>query len=366
MKSVCDVNMCNGCMACISVCPKHCIKVTDSINALNAKINESLCINCKLCRKICPNISKAVMNKPIEWKQGWAASEVRDYSTSGGAASAIMYGFIQSGGYVAACLFNKGKFVFDISNDKRDIKKFAGSKYVKSNPIDIYEKIIARLKTDKVLFVGLPCQVAAIKNYVKEHENLYTIDLICHGTPSINLLIQYLNEAGYKIENIDDIKFRTKVNFGLSVNGERITSSRGIDEYLCAFLEGIDYTENCYSCQFAALDRVSDVTLGDSWGTEYKEQEKEGISLILIQSKKGKEIVEMARMDLKEVDLENAIANNRQLSYPTVLSSKRKKFFCLIEKGTSFKTSTFKVIPKLIIKQRIKGILSLIHLIDRI
>ena len=364
MKIVCQKNECNGCMACSSICPKQCITVKDTINAMNAEINEIACINCKMCERVCPNITKPEKTSPIEWKQGWAEKDIRSKSTSGGAASAIIKSFIQSGGYVASCLFKGGKFAFELTNDLEVAKRFAGSKYVKSNPEGVYKKVQERLKTDKVLFIGLPCQVAALKNYIKNQENLYTIDLIFHGTPSVKLLDQYLGERGYNLKELKDVKFRTKTDMGLSVDGEKINLSRVMDHYLCAFLESIDYTENCYSCQFASLERVSDITLGDSWGTEYKDEEKNGISLVLIQSEKGKELVNNSKLVLKDIDLDNAVANNHQLSHPSILSSKRDKFLKKIKDGKSFKFATFTVLPKLTTKQKIKLVLINLHLMQ--
>lgn len=99
------------------------------------------------------------------------------------------------------------------------------------------------------------------------------------------------------------------------------------------------------------------MTLGDSWGSEYKDQEKNGISLILIQNEKGKELLSMSKMELKDVDLNNAIAHNHQLSHPSVKSSKRARFFKFMKKGVSFKVTTFMVLPKIILKQKVKGIL---------
>ena len=363
MKTICEINKCNGCMACANVCPKNCIEVIDEIKSFNPVVNEDLCINCKLCYKVCPNQSQVIRIKPIEWKQGWATSEIRKYSTSGGAASAIMKSFIQSGGYVASCLLKDGQFVFEITKDTEVAKRFAGSKYVKSNPTGIYKKVQNRLKTDKVLFIGLPCQVAALKNYIKNQENLYTIDLICHGTPSVKLLEQYLNERGYNLNEIKDIQFRTKVDMGLCVDEKKINLSRVMDHYLCSFLESIDYTENCYSCQFASLERVSDLTLGDSWGTEYKEQEKNGISLLLAQTEHGRELISISGMEFKDVDLNNAIDNNHQLKHPSMLSTKRDIFFRMIDSGKSFKLATFRVLPKMIIKQQIKRVLISLHLV---
>lgn len=363
MKTVCKKNQCNGCMACLNICPKQCITILDNISEFNAIINESLCINCKLCEKTCPNISIPTKNNPIEWKQGWAIPSVRNNSTSGGAASAIIKAFIENGGYVASCLFEDGQFVFHITNELEVAKRFAGSKYVKSNPEGIYKKIQERVKTDKVLFVGLPCQVAAVKNYIRNQKNLYTVDVICHGTPSVKLLEKYLIERRYKLKELKDIKFRSKVDMGLSVDGKKINLSRVMDHYLCSFLESIDYTENCYSCQFASLERVSDITLGDSWGTEYKEQEKNGISLILTQTEKGKELLSMTSMELMDVDLNNAVANNHQLSHPSILSPKRERFFTLLKNGKSFKSATFIILPKMVIKQKIKLLLITLHLI---
>lgn len=94
-------------------------------------------------------------------------------SSSGGVALAIISSFIQNGGYVASCLFKDGEFIFELTNDLEMSKKFAGSKYVKSNPNGIYLKIKERLKTDKVLFIGLPCQVAAVNNYIRIKKLIY-------------------------------------------------------------------------------------------------------------------------------------------------------------------------------------------------
>lgn len=213
-----------------------------------------------------------------------------------------------------------------------------------------------------MLFIGLPCQVAAVKNYIKNQENLYTIDLICHGTPSIQLLSKYLNERGYALDKLKDIKFRIKRDFGISVNGEKIVANKVTDQYMCAFLESISYTENCYECEYASLERVSDMTLRDSWGSEYKEQEDKGISLILVQTEKGKKLLDISHMELKNVDLNKAISNNQQLVHPSTLTYKRDRFFKMIKKGLSFNLSTFVVLYKMVIKQKIKYILIKFHL----
>lgn len=357
MNTVCEVNKCNGCMVCKSICPQKCISIEESVDVLNATIDTSKCISCHACEKVCPNIVFVEKKKPIEWYQGWAIGYESPSSSSGGIASAIIRSFIESGGYVAACLFKKGRFVFEITNDIEIARQFAGSKYVKSNPLGIYEKIKEKLKTNRVLFIGLPCQVAAVKNYIKDKEKLYTIDLICHGTPSVKLLEYYLKERGFDIYSVKNILFRHGTNMGIWLDNKKIDKPRVIDEYLCAFLEGIDYTENCYSCKYASFSRVSDLTLGDSWGSEITNREELGISLVLVQTEYGKKLLSTSESYLTSVDINKAIKNNHQLVQPTEKNIKHDIFFKYVMNGNGFKKATFYSLPYLMFKQWMKKII---------
>lgn len=357
-KTVCDLNKCNGCMACLEKCHKSAITIRDDWDSFNAFIDEKLCVDCGLCKKVCPNNAKVEKRKPQLWYQGWANDSVRIKSSSGGAASAIIKAFIEHGGYVASCRFINGEFKFIATNDVKEAENFAGSKYVKSNPEGIYKKIDALLKKgEKVLFVGLPCQVAALKKFINCDERLYTIDLICHGTPSPELLKKFLQEIGHPIEKIGNLKFRMNSVWGLNDNGRSLKKIYRIDDYLINFLHAVDYTENCYSCSYAKLERVSDITLGDSWGTDIKKEEKNGISLILCQNKKGKEILDIADLQLKSVDINNAIVHNEQLNRPSRPNPQRDKFFQMLRKGNTFSMSTMKIFPVLRVKEKAKSII---------
>lgn len=361
MKTVCEVNQCNGCMVCLEKCHRNAITIRDDLKAFNAVIDEKRCVNCGVCTKVCPRLNDNEGVRPQWWYQGWADSEVRSSSSSGGVASAIIRAFIKQGGYVASCLFNDGKFEFQVTNEINVARRFAGSKYVKSNPVGIYGKIQRLLSNnEKVLFIGLPCQVAAVKRYVKESSNLFTADLICHGTPSPLLLKKCLREYGYDIDELADIEFRIKNLYEINRNGKPITPFHTMDNYLIAFLHSYDYTENCYSCDFAKLNRVSDITLGDSWGTELKGEVKNGVSLILCQSKKGKELIEGAKLKLLAVDIENAISHNEQLNRPSYRSASRDKFFSNLEKYNNFGIALIKTAPVTVVKEKAKSIVKYI------
>ena len=185
-------NMCAGCMACLEVCPKDAIEVKNEIQYYNAVINELSCIGCNACDNVCQYNHSPLFKAPSTWYQGWSSNDkIRADSSSGGLGTALLRLFIEKYGNVCACVYKNGCFQFEFADSIEDISKFSGSKYVKSNPFGIYKKVKTLLKNNKnVLFIGLPCQVAALKNFVgdKFSENLYTVDMICHGSPSPLLL----------------------------------------------------------------------------------------------------------------------------------------------------------------------------------
>ena len=137
---------------------------------------------------------------------------------------------------------------------------------------------------------------------------------------------------------------------------KRISFDAQQDLYTFAFLTSLDYTENCYSCRYATLDRVSDITLGDSWGSELsREEQKKGISLILCQTEKGVELVKSAGFELEEVDLDKAVTANHQLRHPSEMPDKRNTFFESVDRGFHYAIS--KCYPKMYYKRRLKAFL---------
>lgn len=374
IRTVCEYNSCTGCMACAGKCSKGAISVKDSLSAYNAIIDESKCVNCRVCERVCPNNNKVELNAPISWKEGWASDHVRRKASSGGAASAMMHSFVNDGGYVAACLFRNGEFLFDITKKKDELVRFAGSKYVKSNPVGIYDKMVEQLKKgNKVLFIGLPCQVAAAKNYTAKlptniRENLYTVDLICHGSPSPKILNLALSEKGVNIKQLREIRFRKKTDFAVSAqlnNDEEyrtLAPERVQDMYTYAFLNCLDYTENCYSCRYAQVNRVSDITIGDSWGSDLPDSEqRKGVSLVLCQTEKGITLVENSGLELQEVSIEKSIEANHQLSHPSIAPDKRGVFFANLGKG--FHKAVSLCAPKVYYKQKLKEYLIKLRII---
>ena len=72
-----------------------------------------------------------------------------------------------------------------------------------------------------------------------------------------------LQDFRLNIRQLSKIGFREKTTFDLKNDQKRLLPNRVQDKYTMAFLDGMNYTENCYSCRYATKKRVSDLTVGD-------------------------------------------------------------------------------------------------------
>lgn len=369
MKEICQEGQCAGCMACIDVCPKEAVQIQSGIEYYTPIIDQSKCIDCGRCVAVCQQRHPAEAHNPIAWFQGWAVdSNERKRSSSGGFATSIARAFVNDGGIVCACSFTNGRFGFLLVESQNQVESLVGSKYVKSDPTGSYRAVKQLLKGGKrVLFIGLPCQVSAMLNYVGSSlaANLYTIDLICHGTPSPQLLEGYLRAHGYSLGQVERISFREKARYRLRTENGTVDPAGLTDRYIIAFLSGLSCTENCYSCAYAKTPRVSDLTLGDSWGSELVEEAPRGISLAMCQSDKGVSLLHSANLVLLPVNTERAISNNEQLERPHTRPPERDRLIREINSGMPFEKAVLHCLPKQCLKQEIKRLLIRIRILRR-
>ena len=321
---------CCGCNACAEICPKHCIEMkTDSKGFFYPKVNTDICIECGLCNKVCPfTIENQIKRQPFTAYAAWSINrDIHLSSSSGGAAYIFSKYIIEKGGVVYGCSAN-GLDIKHIRVDKiEDLHKLQGSKYVQSDIRGIFSQVKTDLKNSvSVLFIGTPCQVAGLKNYIKQiPDNLYLVDLICHGVPSLQMFQEHIADIaeGRIIENIS---FREGNNYVLSLKGNSwnySTVSYWSDYFLRGFYDGIINRSSCYSCPFATSKRVSDITIGDFWGLRDIEklpfETKEGVSLLLPSTEKGIQLINLVKeyFNLYERNVDEAVAGNAQLRHPS-------------------------------------------------
>lgn len=352
---VCESKLCTGCNACVNKCPKNAISIEDDGFVLNARIDENKCVECGLCLKICPNLNDAQFNSPINILQGWSNSKViRESSSSGGFASTAILKCLEMDVAVFTCCFKDSELIYDKVQRYEDLSRFVGSKYLKSNTKKIFKSIEDELKKgNKVLFIGLPCHVAGLYSSLNsEHkDNLLTIDLICHGSPSQKLFKKMINENNLVQNDFSDFSFRKHADFSTTFD-----KRQGFFYWTIPFLKGQTYTENCYSCKYARFERVADITIGDAWGSNLGQTElMKGLSLILVNTKKGEEFLNLLDFHYEAMDKNVAIASNGQLDHPSKKPSNRDAFIALFKTKQNYFYSIKKTNKKIIFIARIKN-----------
>ncbi len=353
LKNICPDNECTGCMACVNVCAHSAIiKVTDELGFAFPRIDTEKCKECGLCYKVCPQLTLQKLYNPKDCFAAAIADKTEILAcSSGGLCTAFSRHIIRQGGIVVGCSGTRMDNVKHvIVSSEEHLKELSGSKYVQSQITDtLYREIRKELQDQRrVLFIGTGCQVAALKSFLgKTYENLLTIDLICHGVPSQKMLNE--NIGMYGDIDISTVKFRKKIvqqegshaiRFGWYYSdkmGKSFYTPWHKDSYLSSFMSGINFRRCCYSCKYAQPQRVGDVTLGDFWGLGSDSQlnVKFGVSLLLVNSKKGLSLIDSIKDSLimEKRPLQEAVVGNAQLQHPTKLPHSRQKFERLYTKN---------------------------------
>lgn len=312
MKMIKDSAKCVGCTACYSICPVQAISMREESNGfLYPYVEDRQCIHCGKCISVCPlNGDRKNKEEPEVYALINIDLKKRMQSSSGGCAYALVKKFLEKGSVYAAVYDENWNVVHRKIRNKRQLRCMMGSKYVQSDLGDIFRSIYQEIEQGrKVLFIGAPCQVAGLKKYVGDKENLTTIDFVCHGVSTKKIWQDYLNSLkecyGAEIISINqrakNLKgwhnYNTKICFA---NGRKYERLKDKDAYMCLFLNDYILRDSCFSCRYRDFNRNSDITLGDFWGIESINSsldDNKGTSLVLVNSDKGKEIFDSIKED---------------------------------------------------------------------
>ena len=362
MISINEKSQCSGCHACSNACPKNCIQmVSDEEGFWYPEVDKDKCIDCGMCEKVCPIIHKwkpddsritiamAAMNKN---------EEIRLNSSSGGIFTLIAEAIIDQDGVVFGAAFaDDFKSVHHICVDnKADLEKLRGSKYVQSKIGDTYKQAKSYLDSGrKVLFTGTPCQIGGLYSYLKkDYANLYTQDIICHGVPSPMVWEKYVeNREKKSASTTQRMFFRHKkygwktfsVYFEFSNKTVYIKDFRG-DSYMRAFLTNSCLRPSCHVCGFKSIKRQADITLGDFWGIQNvlpDMDDDKGTSLVLLHSSKGKELINaISSMLCTENADSELLAKFNPSSITSSKSNKKREQFLKVIKINDFESTVAK------------------------
>ncbi len=351
MKDICSPSECTGCMACVSSCAHHAISIVQDEEGFDRPyIDERLCIDCGLCKIICPINSHPVAKEPQKVFSGWSSDEsVRLSSSSGGAFTEIARPILKEGGVVFGCALNENlQAEHTYVESMEDLEhKLRGSKYVQSRIGNSYSQAKEFLKQGrKVLFSGTPCQIAGLRNYLrKDYDNLLTVDLICHGVPSPMIFEEYKKymQKHEKME-LTDVKFRCKkfswIFFNMTLTGH-VEKSFALktyygayyeDPYIRGFLRDYFLRPSCHQCHFTSTKRCGDFTIADWWG--YKKElpsdknfAYKGVSLLMGNTDKALNLLCAMKMQLRQRSIDDARYTNVCLSHPFPIKENRKLFW---------------------------------------
>ena len=186
------------------------------------------CIDCHLCEKTCPCLNQEESQEPLScYAAKNTDEEIRKQSSSGGIFTAIAERLIAEGGVVfGACFDNNWQVFHTCVETKQGLAAFRGSKYVQSQIGETFKQTESFLKEGrKVLFSGTPCQISGLNHYLrKEHNNLLTIEVVCHGVPSPKIWREYLESLN--LMNIGHISHKDKSTGEVTRSQLRILQTR--------------------------------------------------------------------------------------------------------------------------------------------
>jgi acetyltransferase-like isoleucine patch superfamily enzyme/coenzyme F420-reducing hydrogenase beta subunit len=332
MISITDKIQCCGCNACGDVCSHDAITFKTDIEGFwYPEVTKEKCTDCGLCEKVCPiinikDLKKNDFNEPIVIAAIHKNMCIRWDSTSGGIFSALAEVMYKQGGYVGGAVYNEDFLVVHyISNDPHDLVKLRSSKYLQSRAEGLYSNIISLLKKgEKVLVCGTPCQMSALKQFVrKDYENLIIVDFICRGVNSPKVYRKYLDSLEKKFNGkIVYIKAKNKElgwrNLTRKVvfdNGKSYYGVHMEDDFRRGYHTNVFCRPSCYSCQYKGFPRISDITMGDCWGIEKIDKNMDnniGTSVLLINSKKGEKYFELIKDKIEWIptSLKNILDKN--------------------------------------------------------
>lgn len=364
---ICESDKCSGCCACYNVCNNQAITMTENEwGYIHPVVDEKRCTHCGACVRMCPEHYRPNLNVPTECYAMYSPYKEDLISSSGGAATILGRCIIQKSGVVFGTVYDKdGTLVYDLSRTEFGLGKFRGSKYVYAYPGTVYRQIQELLfQGIPCLFVGTPCHVAGLRTFLKKDwSDLYTVDLICHGTPPMTYLRQHIKNVTCG-RHVSKVAFRGKYNYYFSAyeGDQRIYLKRANeDTYFSIFMNSLAFRESCYQCAYAQPQRVGDLTIGDFWGlgTDALGGYPGKTSVILVNTEKGKSMLSWIQ-DVAVVEqrtVQEAIQCNHQLSFPTTRPPQREVFLSAYLHGGFSEAVRHTDIPNKIRKAKLRNIL---------
>lgn len=309
-----SIRHCTSCQACAAVCAHKAISIhLNDEGFYRPVVDDALCTNCGLCASVCykfdDNIKKST-EESLNGKQFYSAWSTDDdivrQTTSGGLADVLAHKLLDEGYKVVGVVYNDEMVRAEhrIANSQEGLIPFRGSKYIQSYTLDAFKQVVANSRKEKYAVFGTPCQIYALSKYaekLKVMDNLFLVDLFCHGCPSLYSWTKYQENIKKEkgLTSFDVVKFRSKRR-GWGVycveaesDGKTVyLSKKNKDYYFELFFSDLILNDSCYDCRFRSSLEYTDIRLGDFWGRKFIGNHR-GVSAVCISTEKGREMFDV-------------------------------------------------------------------------
>lgn len=362
MINITDKHKCCGCAACAQRCPKQCIVMQeDDEGFLYPVVNRAACIDCRLCEKVCPML-RSLQQKPANEVLAIKNRNTADRmdSSSGGVFIALAQRTVATGGAVFGAVYDgKWEVAHSMADTPGGIRPMMGSKYMQSRTGDSFSHAERLLKSGRdVLFSGTPCQIAGLHAFLqKDYSNLLSVDIACHGVPSVKVWRKYIEETFLRQDastEITYVNFRDKQKEGWrrynvvikgrrnagSTNETELSASVYVDNpFMRGFMSDVYLRPACHRCLFKCGACGSDLTIADYWGADLLMPDfadDKGVSLVIVNSDKGRKALNGLDTDARQTTLDGVERHNGGFTSAPPEKPLRHRFFADIDSGTSF------------------------------
>ena len=232
-------------------------------------------------KKLCPaygNQTKImqeseIWGRALQVSYGWATDmRLRDQASSGGVTTAICWFLLNEGlvdGVIHTCADpdQPTKTKTCISSSYEELALRCGSRYAISSPLDI----ISQLESDKrYVFVGKPCDVDVLRNYLQIKPELstmipYLLSFFCMGLPSDDAQKKLLKSLGCQEEDCVSLRYRGDGWPGLTKAIDKSGKSYTTDyDSSWGKILGRDLMPMCRFC-INGIGETADISCGDAW-----------------------------------------------------------------------------------------------------
>ena len=303
---------CSGCGACSAACPKGAIRLEmDEAGFLTAHVNESQCVDCGLCVRICHRFSEEVegvdLRKTTLYAVQSADADTVKRCSSGGLAHELAVEAVRGGGKAVGAVYDTGtdRVFHEIVDTEAGVQKLDGSKYLQSDPQRAFSEMVEEARQNpaaRFTVFGTPCQIAGLAKACESlhiREQFLLVEIFCHGVPPYGLWEYQAERMRKKLgaERFDEVQFRFKKDdwhsycLRAEAGGKTFYGARERELFWHVFFENVLLGDACMTCRLRKEMSLADLRIGDYWGKRYQRR-SDGVSAAFACTEQGRTVME--------------------------------------------------------------------------